>query len=81
MHPGRLLHNISLYLQKNSIFGIKSASLHKISRFAVNDLLFYLFELHIFLALIIVYVVIDIVWDNLVSVATLIFTFYLRLKV
>ena len=47
VHPGWLLH-ISLYLQKNSIFGIKSASLHKISLFAVNDLLFYLFELHIF---------------------------------
>ena len=29
-------------------FGMKSASLCKISLFAVNDLLFYLFELHIF---------------------------------
>ena len=28
------------YLQKNSIFGIKSASLHKISRFAYNFLPF-----------------------------------------
>ena len=48
VHPGWLLPHISLYLQKNSIFGIKSASLRKISLFAVNDLLFYLFELHIF---------------------------------
>ena len=48
MHLGWLLHNISLYLQKKSIFGIKSASLRKISVFAVNGLLFYLFELHIF---------------------------------
>ena len=32
----------------NSIFGIKSASLRKISLFAVNDLLVYLYELHIF---------------------------------
>ena len=30
----------NFYLQKNSIFGIKSASLRKISLFAVNDLLF-----------------------------------------
>ena len=48
VHPGWFLHSISLYLQKNSIFGIKSASLHKISLFAVNDLPFYPFELHIF---------------------------------
>ena len=34
--------------RKNSILGIKSASLRKISLFAVRDLLFYLFELHIF---------------------------------
>ena len=48
VYPGWLLHNISLYLQENSIFGIKSVSLCKISLFAVNDLLFYLSELHIF---------------------------------
>ena len=48
MHPGWLLHNISFCLQKNSIFCIKSASLRKISLFAVNDLLFFLFELLIF---------------------------------
>ena len=41
-------HFSSLYLHKNSIFSIKSASLHKISLSAVNDVLFYLFELHIF---------------------------------
>ena len=40
---GLTVANISLYLQKNSIFGLKSASLRKISLFAVNDLLFYLF--------------------------------------
>ena len=34
--------------RKTSICGIKSASLHKISLFAVSDLLFYLFELHTF---------------------------------
>ena len=34
--------------RKTLFFGMKSASLCKISLFAVNDLLFYLFELHIF---------------------------------
>ena len=34
--------------RKTLFFRIKSASLHKISLFAVNDLLFYIFELHIF---------------------------------
>ena len=48
---GLTLCKISYFLQNVSFFGIKCVILHKICLFVAYDLLLYLFELHILLAL------------------------------
>ena len=50
-HLNWLLHSISYFLQTIPLFRVKCVILHKISLFAVYDLLFHLFKLHISLGL------------------------------